>query len=579
MDSPKRKRTATGLKRGETILKLTFESSWSFDPKETYRIIRTEKNGYFGQYTRNRECFDKDSPIKRCETALADDTVDALFDYMHDMQIPSFTQPLLVCDGAYYELTVGDYDSKSVFRWFAGLPDEHPWMPLQRLAEQIMECIPSEPRPPVACPRCHATHIIPILYGLPTVETFEQAQRGELILGGCCHEKDDPDRHCKDCGHQWLMQATPLFPQKLLSNLSIPVEFIGTPPDGFDPFRDRIVPPERMQVNGYVTFYRPSKNRLQMNFVPEIMRWGRTEQIYQVEKNHSKGGYVLRQVASGGIHLIAVHALRRIRGHGLTVEPSEAYGFLIGWPEKREILAALPVGRTHVYHERSDLFADVVSAFPQARELAEVRGLAVMGLYCAARDRDLYEISQRIPVFFSEDCLLIVPAYGTSWDADIVTRPAPPHGRLSAPWLFSHRRIESAALNPRRIHSEWVKRFGPMDYNRCKNPDDDTKQEKPARNQREGDWFTSSRLPIAPENVLTEWQWIPEAIEKSSIVRIVYAGGSAPDTERFIRPLSLFRVEGYASAYLQAVDTVIGEERIFRLDRIDSASPVPTAAK
>jgi len=29
---------------------------------------------------------------------------------------------------------------------------------------------------------------------------------------------------------------------------------------------------------------------------------------------------------------------------------------------------------------------------------------------------------------------------------------------------------------------------------------------------------------------------------------------------------------------LQAVDTVIGEERIFRLDRIECASPVTTAA-
>jgi hypothetical protein len=304
------------------------------------------------------------------------------------------------------------------------------------------------------------------------------------------------------------------------------------------------------------------------------LRWARADKIYQVEKGHRSGGYVLRQVASGGVHHISVQALRRIRGHGLTVEPSEAYGFLIGWPERREILAALPVGRTRIYHERTDLFAGMEGAFSVAKELAEVRGLAVMGLYCAARERDFYDITQRVPPFFREDCLLMVPGYGTGWYADILTRPAPPYERQPVPWEFSHRRIESASLNPRRIHSEWIKRFGTMDYNRCQPPEEEKSSSKEPGTSHDRDWFTSPRLPVGVDAILPEWEWIPEAIEKATTVRIFYTGGSTPDTERLIRPLSLFRVEGYTSTYLQAIDITIGEERIFRLDRIECASPV-----
>ncbi len=36
------------MKKGETILKLIFESCWTHEPKETYRIIRTEDGLYFG---------------------------------------------------------------------------------------------------------------------------------------------------------------------------------------------------------------------------------------------------------------------------------------------------------------------------------------------------------------------------------------------------------------------------------------------------------------------------------------------------------------------------------------------------
>ncbi len=56
---------------------------------------------------------------------------------------------------------------------------------------------------PKCCPACGAEQVVPILYGLPTLEAFEQAQRGELELGGCCVTFNAPIWHCKACAHRW----------------------------------------------------------------------------------------------------------------------------------------------------------------------------------------------------------------------------------------------------------------------------------------------------------------------------------------------------------------------------------------
>ena len=53
------------------------------------------------------------------------------------------------------------------------------------------------------CPKCGSSDVIPIVFGYPTVETGEAAERGELALGGCCVGDNDPDCACKACGHQW----------------------------------------------------------------------------------------------------------------------------------------------------------------------------------------------------------------------------------------------------------------------------------------------------------------------------------------------------------------------------------------
>jgi len=56
---------------------------------------------------------------------------------------------------------------------------------------------------PEACPRCHSSNVIPILYGMPTSEAGEESDKGLIKLGGCDVSDDDPQWYCKDCGHEF----------------------------------------------------------------------------------------------------------------------------------------------------------------------------------------------------------------------------------------------------------------------------------------------------------------------------------------------------------------------------------------
>lgn len=51
------------------------------------------------------------------------------------------------------------------------------------------------------CPVCGAVGR-PIVFGLPGPDLFEAAERGEVLLGGCCVTGDDPTHGC-DAGHSW----------------------------------------------------------------------------------------------------------------------------------------------------------------------------------------------------------------------------------------------------------------------------------------------------------------------------------------------------------------------------------------
>jgi len=53
------------------------------------------------------------------------------------------------------------------------------------------------------CPKCKSTRVIPIGYGFPGPEIWAEVDKGNLKLGGCVIEKDNPDTFCKDCEHEW----------------------------------------------------------------------------------------------------------------------------------------------------------------------------------------------------------------------------------------------------------------------------------------------------------------------------------------------------------------------------------------
>lgn len=65
--------------------------------------------------------------------------------------------------------------------------------------------VKSKPR---TCPMCGGK-VVDIIYGMPTLTTCERADRGEVILGGCCIARDehgrlmDPKWGCVECGSRF----------------------------------------------------------------------------------------------------------------------------------------------------------------------------------------------------------------------------------------------------------------------------------------------------------------------------------------------------------------------------------------
>jgi len=56
---------------------------------------------------------------------------------------------------------------------------------------------------PRQCPLCGGSGI-PIAYGLPDPDLFRQAERGDVVIGGCIVEDYSPDFRCQSCGHAWI---------------------------------------------------------------------------------------------------------------------------------------------------------------------------------------------------------------------------------------------------------------------------------------------------------------------------------------------------------------------------------------
>lgn len=58
-------------------------------------------------------------------------------------------------------------------------------------------------RKPCKCEKCGG-NVVPVIYGMPTYETFQRAEQGEFILAGCCipvEPEQQEDWACINC-HQ-----------------------------------------------------------------------------------------------------------------------------------------------------------------------------------------------------------------------------------------------------------------------------------------------------------------------------------------------------------------------------------------
>lgn len=55
----------------------------------------------------------------------------------------------------------------------------------------------------ITCPECGSENVVPIVYGLPSWEAWEEELEGKIRLGGCCISEDSPKYACKDCHCEW----------------------------------------------------------------------------------------------------------------------------------------------------------------------------------------------------------------------------------------------------------------------------------------------------------------------------------------------------------------------------------------
>jgi DNA-directed RNA polymerase subunit RPC12/RpoP len=65
----------------------------------------------------------------------------------------------------------------------------------------------TEPKPkkrqrrPTKCPKC-GSRVLPIVYGMPSVETRKEIAEGKIALGGCIVAESAPTWRCDECGRE-----------------------------------------------------------------------------------------------------------------------------------------------------------------------------------------------------------------------------------------------------------------------------------------------------------------------------------------------------------------------------------------
>ena len=82
-------------------------------------------------------------------------------------------------------------------------------------------------------------------------------------------------------------------------------------------------------------------------------------------------------------------------------------------------------------------------------------------------------------------------------------------------------------------------------------------------------WLAAEREPVFFSDNPREWA-VLEAHWEGREINFIYLGGSTPGEPRRVVPMKVFRVAGQGSVYFTGWCQVRGEERTFRLDKIQS---------
>lgn len=69
------------------------------------------------------------------------------------------------------------------------------------------------------CPGCGREESIPIVWGMPSGDLFELAERGLVVLGGCLLDPaGDPAWECRACGLAWGREGDPTADEQALAD-------------------------------------------------------------------------------------------------------------------------------------------------------------------------------------------------------------------------------------------------------------------------------------------------------------------------------------------------------------------------
>ncbi|CCG04353.1 Conserved protein of unknown function [Blastococcus saxobsidens DD2] len=76
------------------------------------------------------------------------------------------------------------------------------------------------------CPECGKEDSVPVVYGMPVGDDFEQAERGVVALGGCVMMPGETaDFVCRSCGLEWGSASDPTADEAELAGL-LDVEYV-----------------------------------------------------------------------------------------------------------------------------------------------------------------------------------------------------------------------------------------------------------------------------------------------------------------------------------------------------------------